>query len=342
LKLTRKILRQRESICISPFQILTLLFIIFTLILGVTESSAWMTEHGTGPGGYVFPPNLVKEGISFANSRIPIERPGVHERIIDQLNYLLMDRRASLGEWFNRFVLYGPSLVEGLKKNNVPFDFVYLSMLLSELDPDHKTRSGGLGWWALGPSRDSSVKDNVPWLSTPYWDDRRDPEVSTQIASQMFQNLHNKNPKLDWLLLIAGFIDGNDKLEPILKKSPGFGFWDIVTPPSSDSLIPRLVALKIIHRYKSFYCVTVTQDKPLAFDNLGRVKLVKDFPLSNLAKWTGRIPRDIWGLNPGVDIMSGLLPKADKRAPDGFPLRVPSGTGPKIKNLLESEGYLLK
>jgi membrane-bound lytic murein transglycosylase D len=253
-----------------------------------------------------------------------------------------MDRHASIGEWFNRFVLYGPIVVESLRKDNIPTDLIYLSILLSEFDPDHKTRSGGLGWWALGPSRDGSTKNVVPWVITNDWDDRRDPEISTHLTAQMVQTLQNKNPKQDWLLLISAFIDGSDKIDPLIKKSPGFSFWDLVMPPSSDSLIPRLIALKIIHQHRNFYCITVTQTKPLAFDNLDRVKLSKDLPLALVTKWTGEIPRNIWGLNPGVDLVSGILPKSDKRVPNGYPLRVPRGTGPKVKNLLETEGYLGK
>lgn len=342
MKLIRNIFRQLKPLCISPSFIFVIILFVFPLTTAITDSPAWITEQGTGPGGHVLPPNIIKEGVNFANSRIPIERPDVQERIVEQLNYLLMDRHASMGEWFNRFVLYGPILVESLRKDNMPTDLIYLSILLSEFDPDHKTRSGGLGWWALGPSRDGSTKNAVPWVSTNDWDDRRDPEISTHLTAQMVQTLQNKNPKQDWLLLISAFIDGSDKIDPLVNKAPGFSFWDLVMPPSSDSLIPRLIALKIIHQHRNFYCITLTQTKPLAFDNLDRVKLSKDLPLALVAKWTGEIPRNLWGLNPGVDLMSGILPKADKRVPNGYPLRVPYGTGPKVKNLLETEGYLPK
>ncbi len=317
-----------------------LVLILLSFPISETSSNAWVTDHGTGQGGYLLPPNIIKEGLFFADSKVPIERPDVHERIVDQLNYLLMDRRASIGEWFDLFVLYSPIITESLKKEKIPVDLVYLSMLLSQFDPDHKTRSGGLGWWALGSSRNGSVKTGVPWFSSNYWDDRRDPEISTQIAAEMFMGLRKKHPKEDWLILISAFIDGEDKIDPIIKKSQGFSFWDIVTPPSSDSLIPRLIALKIIHQHRKFYCVTVNQVSSLSFDKIEKTKLAKDLSLSLVAKWTGEIPRNIWLLNPGVDPLNGLMPKPDKRAPNGFPLRVPRGSGPSVKKLLQKDGYL--
>ncbi|MGC8658785.1 MAG: hypothetical protein ACP5U1_06900 [Desulfomonilaceae bacterium] len=342
MKFNGQILRSSEIFRINHLRCFKLVIFLFTLISGVTFSHAWITEHGAGRGGYVLPPTLVKEGITFAGAKVPIERPSVHERIVEQLNYLLMDRRASVAEWLNRFVTYGPILTDTLKRNKVPVDLVYLSILLSELDPNHKTRTGGYGWWALGPSRNGSQKNGVPWLSTSGWDDRRDPEISTNIAAEFFQTLRKREPKYDWLFTICTFIDGAEKIAPILKKSPGFGFWDIVTPPSSDILIPRIVALKIIFTNRDFYCVALTRNTPLTFDQVGPIKLSRDLPLSLVAKWTGTVQRNIWKLNTGVDILGGELPKLDKRSPNGFPLRVPVGTRAKVTKMIEEQGFLAR
>ncbi|MFH0958916.1 MAG: transglycosylase SLT domain-containing protein [Pseudomonadota bacterium] len=319
-----------------------LILIVLSLPIIETSSGAWVTEHGAGQGGYLLPPNLVKEGLFFAESKVPLERPDVHERIVDQLNYLVMDRRASVGEWFNLFVTYGPIIKESLKKDNLPLDLVYLSMLMSEFEPTHKTRSGGLGWWALGPSRDGSGKTAVPWFSSSDWDDRRDPEISTRIAAEILHGLRKNHQKQDWLITVSAFIDGVEKIDPIIKKSPGYSFWDIVTPPLSDLLIPRLIALKIIHQHRKFYCITVNHTNHQTFDNLGKIRLAKDLPLALVARWAKEVPRNIWLLNPGVDPSNALLPKADKRAPGGFPLRVPKGVGTNVKKLLETHGYLNK
>jgi hypothetical protein len=105
-------------------------------------------------------------------------------------------------------------------------------------------------------------------------------------------------------------------------------------------LIPRLIALKIIHQHRKFYCVTVNQVSSLSFDKIKKIKLAKDLPLSLVAKWTGEIPRNIWLLNPGVNPLNALMPKPDKRAPNGFPLRVPRGSGSSVKKLLQKDGYL--
>ena len=290
---------------------------------------------------YVLPADIKANGISFAGSRIPLNRPDVADRVVDQMNYLLMDRRSGMMEWFDRMAVSGPMIRRTIENEKLPADFVYLAALLSDLMPNATTRSGGAGWWALGGG---AQKKNSPaaWLSTTDWDDRRDPVLSTRIACTLLQGLHQKIQGADWLTTIAAFVDGADRIEKIIQKSPGFSYWDLVMPPYSDVLISRLVALKIINTHRAFYGVEVPPLSPQSYDYLGRVKLAKDLPLHVMAKWCGTNGRALWELNPGVDPSNGILPKADKRSPEGYPLRVPKGMGEKVKKLLSREGYLAK
>ena len=147
--------------------------------------------------------------------------------------------------------------------------------------------------------------------------------LSTRIACTIFLWLHDRKATSNWLLTISAFLQGTDKIDAAVKKAPGFSYWDTVMPPACESVIPRLVALKIIDSHREFYGVNITPPEPAAYDFLDRLKLVKDLPLHVVAKWCGTNPRSIWELNPGVDPSTGVLPVPDKRSPSGFPLRVP-------------------
>ncbi len=144
----------------------------------------------------------------------------------------------------------------------------------------------------------------------------------------------------DWLVAICAFVDSSEKIDEVVKKAPKFSFWDLVMPPMSENLIPRLVALKIVDSNRSFYGVDVAPMSALGFDLLESLKLQKDLPLHVVAKWCGTSPRAIWEMNPGVDPSSGVIPKADKKYVSGLPLRVPRGQGQKVRSLLLREGYL--
>jgi hypothetical protein len=324
--------------CISIVAVVAVLGLVLPFL---ASDSAQAGEQGSfSKANYVLPQDIQTNGLTFADVRIPIDRRDVSSRVVEQINYLLMDRRSGTMEWFDRMAVYGPMIRGVLSEEKVPADFLYLAALLSDLLPNTKTRSGGVGWWALGSMKDKKDSSLVPWVVTNDWDDRRDPILSTRIACTILQTLQKRAGNGDWLLTVCAFADGADKIEAIIGKAKGYSYWDMVMPPHSEILIPRLAALKVIDTHRRFYGVDVPALPPLAFDSLDRLKLSKDLPLHVVAKCCGTNPRAIWELNPGVDPSVGILPVADKRSPSGFPLRVPKGMGQKTRQLLVREGYL--
>jgi hypothetical protein len=291
-------------------------------------------------GSYALPHNIQKQGLTLAGVSIPLDRQEVSLRILDQLNYLLMDRRALVMEWFDRMAIYGPTIKKTLADESVPEDLIYLAVAVSDLLPATRARTGGVGWWSLVTVKEKKGQPQNQWTSNNEWDDRRDPVLSTRIACGILKKLVQRNNNPDWLMAMCAYADGTDKIDEILKKTPKFGYWDLVLPSYSEGLIPRLIALKIIDTHRSFYSVDVAPMPALAYDFLDHVKLVKDLPLALVAKWCGVTPRAIWEFNPGVDPSSGFLPKANKRYPTGFPLRVPVGAGAKVRQMLINEGFL--
>jgi hypothetical protein len=326
------------STCLRFVAIAVSLGLLLTLFGNPPASAA---EQGSfSRANYVLPQDIQNNGITFADVRIPIDRRDVSSRVVEQINFLLMDRRAGAMEWFDRMAVYGPMIRGVLAEEKIPADLLYLAALLSDLLPNTKTRSGGVGWWALGAAKDKKDSSLAPWVVTNDWDDRRDPVLSTRIACTILQGLQKRPNSNDWLLTISAYVDSSDKIEAIVGKAKGYSYWDMVMPPYSEILIPRVVALKIIDTHREFYGVDVPVLPALAFDSLDRLKLLKDLPLHVVAKSCDTNPRAIWEINPGVDPSVGILPVADKRSPSGFPLRVPKGMGQKTRQLLVRDGYL--
>jgi len=311
-----------------------------TVVTAVLERPDAWAVAGYSRSHYVLPPEVRKAGISFAGVKISLERKDVSERVAEQVNYLLMDRRAGMMEWFDRMEMYGPIIRKVLAEEKMPADLIYMVALLSDLLPNTKTKTGGVGWWTLGSVKDKSMPQTVQWLVTNEWDDRRDPVLSTRIACTMFQWLLSRKETNGWLMAICAFVDGTEPLDAAVKKASGFSYWDLLLPPRSDVFVPRLIALKIIDSHREFYAVNVSSPPPVSFDFFERLKLLKDLPLYVVAQWCGTTPRQIWELNPGVNPATGVLPQPDRRNPVGFPLRVPKGMGEKVRKLLAKEGYL--
>lgn len=318
-------------------------------VLACTVLLSLLTCGGAAPAcaasgyqraAYVLPPDVQKSSITLAETVIPIDRREVADRVVEQINYLLMDRRAGMLEWFDRMAIYGPLILPILKEEKVPEDMIYLAAVLSDLLPNFRSKSGGVGWWALGSVKQEKSPSAIQWVVTNDWDDRRDPVISTRITCTILQWLRSRKETGDWLLAISGFLDGAERVEQVVKNSPGFSYWDLPLPPRSEVIIPRLVALKIIRQNRELYAVASDSPPPFAFDTLDKLKLLKDLPLHVVAQWCKTNPRSMWEFNPGVDPSTGVLPKPDKRTPSGFPLRVPQGTGKMVLDLLVKNGYL--
>lgn len=289
---------------------------------------------------YVPPDELIKSGFTFAGQRVPLQRADVRDRVIEQLNYLLMDRRAGVMEWLDRLAVYGPVLRTALKQRNVPDDFVFLAAVLSELSPTAQSRTGGVGWWSLGSVKEKNPPVDCKWEAGASWDDRRDPEISTRIAAARFVWLKTKLQTNDWFLAAGAFIDGSEALEPLCKKAPGSPFWDIAAPLRAEILVPRSIALKIIDLHRDAYGVTIPKRDPLSYDILEGLRFKKEFPLRLIASWLKVDGRAVWEFNPGTAPASGVLGKTETEKDPGVFLRLPKGTAPKIRKLLVQEGYL--
>jgi hypothetical protein len=319
---------------------LIVLTTMLVLAVCLTPSVAPCEVSGFSNGAYILPPGIQERNLSFAEVRIPIGRPDVAARVLEQLNYLLMDHRAVILEAMDRMAAYNGLMTKILQDEKCPADLIYLAALIGHFDPMTKNKSGGIGWWGLGPLKEKSGSNHAQWVSDSNWDDRRDPVISTKIACGVLQNLHRRNAANDWLLTICAYLDGADKLDAITHKSQGFGYWDIVVPTYSEAFIPKLIALKIIDTHKDFYGLSASQQGPFQYDCLDRLKLAKDLPLHFVAKWCGAVPRNIWELNPAVDPASGVLAMNEKKTAAGTFLRVPKGWGQKVREHLVREKYV--
>ncbi len=313
----------------------------FSMLVGLAQAAATTTRTpGYVKSAYVLPSSLQKSGFKFCGETVPLTRRDVYSRVTDQLNFLLMDRRSILMEWFDRMAIFGPSILEVLAEEKTPNDLIYVSVLLSGLTPNARLKSGGVGWWAIGSANGKKDSGFPIWVSNEHWDDRKDFVISTRIACKIFKDLFQRPHFKSWPLAISAFLDGSDKLEAIVKKFPGFSYWDIVTPPLSDAFIPQVVALKIIHTNREFYSLQTPSLNPASYDVIDRLPLLKDLPLYLVAKWCHISPRSLWEMNPAVDISSGILPKTNSKNSPGLLLRVPKGKAAEIKSLLIKEGYI--
>lgn len=180
----------------------------------------------------------VPEHLDFAGEEVPIEDPDIYERMDRELlvntywqsNGLLMFKRAEK---------YFPIIEPILKKNGVPDDFKYLSVIESGLS-NTVSPAGARGFWQLMPATAKEngleVNDNV--------DERYNLEKATEVACKYI--LKSKNELGTWTLAAAAYNGGNAGISTRLKEQEVTNYYSLLLGEETGRYIFRILALKEI------------------------------------------------------------------------------------------------
>lgn len=306
---------------------------------------------------YGLPPNIEKSGLHFCGQTIPISRRDVRRRIVNEINYLLMDRRSLVLTWLGRADMLKPVIVPVLRKYSVPPEFLYLSAIESSYDGRALSSAGAFGYWQFiratalcGPNG----CDEYDWKMhiTKWKDERGDLVRSTHSAARYLAwmnrvkkiNLRDKTSDgfHDWLLAAAAYNAGPTRVLERLNLFGASSYWDVPLPAETERYVPRLIALSIISNDREFYGVNVPPRRTVAFDTIQKVRLAKDLSLAAMARLLGTTPRAVWRLNSQIVADNAVFPaKSGKKVID-HTIHVPKGAANKFMAQLKAHGYTKK
>src|SRR5699024_12814828 len=127
----------------------------------------------------------LKERLEALNARTPFQieyNPKLESVIKQYLKY----RKRGLTRIIGLSKYYFPMFEEVLDKHNLPLELKYLAVVESALDPRAKSPAGASGLWQFmyQTGRAFDLKSNS------YVDDRNDPILSTEAASEYVSYLH--------------------------------------------------------------------------------------------------------------------------------------------------------
>ncbi len=114
------------------------------------------------------------------------------------------------------FALYD----EILTANGIPVELKYLSVIESHLTPNLTSWAGAVGPWQLMPYE----AERLGLKTTPV-DERTDFKKSTQAAATILKELYAQFG--DWLLVVAAYNGGANRVSRALKKKGMNDFWQI-------------------------------------------------------------------------------------------------------------------
>jgi len=237
------------------FFVLLLLFtiyIIFFLFAGSTKVAENLTVSKDEVAQDYAVKNYaveIPEKLDFAGESVPLERLDVREGLDREL---LVNTywHSQTFLFFKRANRYFPIIEPVLKRNNVPDDFKYLSLIESGFT-NVISPSGAIGFWqmlkASGEKWGLVINDEI--------DERYHVEKSTEAACRYLKNSFSFFN--NWTLAAAAYNMGDSGLSNQIKAQKTSNYYDLYLNSETARYIYRILAVKIIfqnpHKYGFYF-----------------------------------------------------------------------------------------
>lgn len=221
--------------------------------------------------------------------------------------------RKVFSKWLDRAGAAIPYYTARLREEGLPEELVYLSMIESGFSTRAYSRAHASGPWQFIAST-ARIYD----LEVDYWyDERRDPEKSTQAAGKYLKKLYDEFG--DWYLAFAAYNSGERRVHRAMRRSGKKHFWGIrrYLPRQTRNYVPSYLAARIICQDPVRYGFDpISYKNPVS--NSETVYVDGCIGFKDIAKCANTTESEIKKLNPALK--RGCTPPNAKN----FPIIIPS------------------
>ncbi len=278
---------------------------------GQVADSLLATGYGRLANG-AFPDSLVPAtGVTlpaFTADLLKVENRAVESWV----NYYTGNGRRQFQRWLNRKARCEDLLVGILREYGLPEELIFVSVIESGIGSHAVSSVGAVGPWQFMPETGKRYHLRQSW----WLDERRDLEMSTRAAARHLAYLHDMFG--DWALALAAYNSGEGRVAHRIRIHGHDNFWDMRLPSQTTAYVPKFIAAARIGRDPEKYGFKVPEVEPLRYDVV-RVRDATDLEL--MARCAGVESQVVKELNPA------LLRGASPPGIQGYPVRVPAGTG---------------
>jgi membrane-bound lytic murein transglycosylase D len=208
------------------------------------------------------------------------------------------DRPEYMGRIFKRAQPWIYYITDEIEDRGLPGELALLPIVESAYDPFAYSRGRALGAWQFISSTGKHYGLRQNW----WYDGRRDVWASTDAAlvylstmAEMFEG--------DWLLALAGYNSGENRVARQVKKNLAAGkpadFWNLKLPRETRGYVPKLLGLTCLFKYPEHYGLEIpdTPDKQV----IAAVDIGQQADLVLVAQMAN-VPIDVlFTLNPGYN-----------------------------------------
>jgi membrane-bound lytic murein transglycosylase D len=237
-------------------------------------------------------PELIAERLTKIQGKIPLK---YNKTVLAFIQYFTVRDREYTKAMLRKEDLYFPLFEKYLAKYNLPDELKYLSIIESGLNPRAVSHAKAVGLWQFMHYTGKHYGLTTDW----YWDDRMDPEKSTEAACRLLADLYKMFN--NWELALAAYNSGPGTVMRANKKS-GYkkDFWQIYPylPRETRSYVPQFVAIIYAMKYAEEYNLFQPYRESYPLTDTLHVKSY--FNLQTLANLTGTCMEELHFLNPAL------------------------------------------
>ena len=176
--------------------------------------------------------------------------------------------------WFpgflDRMALRGEAVDAAVMAHGFPPSLRYLPLIESGYDPRVMSRSGAVGMWQLMPA----TARGLGLIVNGMYDERRDPEKSTEAALRYLDTLHGEFGS--WFLTLAAYNSGPTRVRNILRRHAPDAprtdslFWALRHrfPLETREFVPKLYGAMFVASQPAAYGYEGSAAEPYVFRTL--------------------------------------------------------------------------
>uniref|UniRef100_UPI004047D30B LysM peptidoglycan-binding domain-containing protein n=1 Tax=Algoriphagus sp. TaxID=1872435 RepID=UPI004047D30B len=255
---------------------------------------------------YDYVPDFTFEEVDARIQKMDLEMPfELNDRIFSFIQYFTVRNRDYVKMVLGRKEQYFPMYEETMRKQGMPTEIQYLSIIESGLDPKIKSRVGAMGLWQFMPATGRMYGMQI---STAV-DDRMDPEKSTEAAAKYLKALYKMFG--NWEVALAAYNCGPGNVRKAIRRSGGKKtFWGIYNylPKETRGYVPQFQAMLYVLNHLEEHNLHLEEPSyPLEYES---INFDRALSFNKLEQFTGICAEDLEKLNPSIK--RGLVPEANR------------------------------
>jgi len=258
---------------------------------------------------HLFVPQAV-EPVTEIGAEQAVEYDNVWARVVDNFALPNCDNQQSSRSWAKWYADHDEYMArvvkraqpwiyfiaEELEARGMPGELALLPIVESAYDPFAYSSGRALGIWQFISSTGKHYGLNQDW----WYDGRRDVWSSTHAALDYLEYLSKKFDG-DWLLALAGYNSGENRVARRVKKNQDSGkpadFWNIRLPRETKGYVPKLLGVSCLFKNPASYGFELPQAPNQAV--LAAVEMASQSDLVLISQFSEVSIDVLFSLNPG-------------------------------------------